>query len=84
MKYNIFILRRAQKELGDLTTEVYARVRDSIRLLAENPRPPGWIKLANREGWRIRIGEYRVIYKIDDEQKTVTVLAIGHRRDVYR
>lgn len=50
MDYNIFILRRAQKELGELSTEAYARVRDSIRMLAKNPRPPGCVKLVNREG----------------------------------
>jgi mRNA interferase RelE/StbE len=84
MNYNIFILRRAQKELSELPTEAYERVRDNIFALAEYPRPPSCVKLTNREGWRIRIGDYRVIYDIDDKQRIITVLAIGHRRDIYR
>jgi mRNA interferase RelE/StbE len=66
-----------------LPVEIYERVRDDIRYLAENPRPPGCLKLTNREGWRIRVSSYRVIYEIDDEQKIITVLQVGHRRDIY-
>ncbi|GAA6616793.1 type II toxin-antitoxin system RelE family toxin [Scytonema sp. NUACC26] len=83
MSYTIIILRRAQKELQDLPVEIYERVRDDIRALTENPRPPSCLKLTNREGWRIRVSSYRVIYEIDDEQKIITVLQVGHRRDVY-
>lgn len=84
MSYAVFILRRAQKELAGLPREVYLQVRDAIRELSQEPRPIGCKKLVGREGWRIRIGDYRVIYQINDEQQTVTVLHIGHRRDVYR
>jgi len=84
MDYTIYILRRAQSELAELPRGIYERVRDAIRGLAQDPRPPGCLKLKEREGWRIRIGNYRVIYEIDDEQQTVTVLHVGHRRDVYR
>jgi mRNA interferase RelE/StbE len=84
MSYTVSILRRAQKELEDLPADAYERVREGIRALAEDPRPSGCLKLTNREGWRIRIGNYRVIYEIDDEQTTITVLHVGHRRDVYR
>ncbi len=84
MSYAVTILRRAQKELAALPTESYTRVRDAIYALGENRRPPGCLKLSGREGWRIRVGSYRVIYEIDDAQRTVTVLHIGHRRDVYR
>lgn len=84
MNYTILILRRAQKELANLPSGVYERVRDAIRALAQNPRPMGCLKLVGREGWRIRVENYRVIYEIDDEQRTVTILHIGHRRDVYR
>ena len=83
MSYEVFILRRAQKELADLPKIDYERMRDGLIALAENPRPAGCKKLAGREGWRIRSGDYRAIYKIDDAQKRVTVLHIGHRRDVY-
>ena len=84
MSYAIHILRRAQKELADLPGDAYERVRDAIRALAQNPRPPGCLKLTGREGWRVRTGDYRVIYEIDDRQQTVTILHIGHRRDIYR
>ena len=84
MNYALYILRRAQKELAQLPSEAYERVRDAIRALAQNPRPSGCLKLRGREGWRIRVGDYRVIYEIEDEEQIVTVLQVGHRRDVYR
>ena len=84
MTYALTILRRAQKELSDLPREQYVRVRDAIRKLAEEPRPDGSRKLAGRTGWRIRVGSYRVIYEIDDPNHAITILHIGHRRDVYR
>jgi len=84
MSYTVLILRRAQKELARLPSGVYERVRDAIRALGQNLRPAGCLKLTGREGWRIRVGNYRVIYEVDDEQQSVTVLDVGHRRDVYR
>lgn len=84
MTYKVAILRRAQKELGALPGETYARVRDAIGGLGEQPRPLGCRKLMGRDGWRIRIGDYRVVYEIDDGGQVVTVLHVGHRRDVYR
>lgn len=84
MKYRVSILRRAQKELANLPSEAFERVRDTLRGLADDPRPLGCKKLQGREGWRIRVGNYRVLYKIDDDQKTIEVVHIGHRRDVYR
>lgn len=83
MNYEVLILRRAQKELADLSKIDYERVRDAITVLSENPRPVGCKKLVGREGWRIRSGDYRVIYEINDPQKKVIVLNIGHRRDIY-
>ena len=83
MSYEVLILRRAQKELAELSRADYERVRDAVAALAENPRPAGCKKLVGREGWRIRAGDYRAIYEIDDAQQKVTVLHIGHRRDVY-
>ena len=82
--YAIAILRRAQKELADLPRDVYVRTRDAIRALAEEPRPPGSKKLAGRTGWRVRVGSYRVVYEIDDQNRSITIMHIGHRRDVYR
>jgi len=84
MNYSLFILQRAQKELAQLNAGAFARVRDAIRELANDPRPPGCLKLTGRDGWRLRVGEFRVIYEIDDEHRLVTVLNVGHRRDAYR
>jgi len=83
MSYEVLILRRAQKELADLPKVDYGRVRDAVAGLADDPRPVGCKKLVGREGWRIRSGDYRVIYEIDDAGEKITVLHIGHRRDVY-
>lgn len=82
-EYAVLILRRAQKELANFSKTDYERVRDAVAGLAGNPRPAGCKKLVGREGWRIKAGDYRVIYEIDDAQKQITVLHIGHRRDVY-
>ena len=82
--FSLLILPRAQKELAHLPEREFERIRDAIRSLAELPRPPGCLKLSGREGWRIRVGDYRVLYEIDDEAETVTVQHVGHRRDVYR
>ncbi|HII06448.1 MAG TPA: type II toxin-antitoxin system RelE/ParE family toxin [Methanotrichaceae archaeon] len=84
MTYSILILPRAAKELAKLSGGHYERARDGIRSLSNNPRPSGCLKLRGREGWRIRIGDYRVIYEIDEAQQTVTVLHVGHRQNVYR
>ena len=83
MEYEVLILRRAQKQLSDLPKQNYSRVRDLIIALATEPRPAGCKKLTAREGWRVRSGAYRVIYEVDDREKRVTVLDIGHRKDIY-
>ncbi|MEE9201997.1 MAG: type II toxin-antitoxin system RelE/ParE family toxin [Dehalococcoidia bacterium] len=84
MSYQLLILRRAQRELASLPAPEYERVKEAVRKLAGEPRPPGCRKLAGREGWRIRVGDYRVIYEVNDQERTMVVLHVGHRRDVYR
>lgn len=84
MSYQVSILRRAQKELATLSGSTFERVRDALLALAEEPRPGGCKKLKGREGWRIRVGDYRVLYEIDDARQTVLIVHIGHRRDIYR
>ncbi len=83
MNYVLLILRRAQKQLANLDKSEFERVRDAIALLSETPRPNGCKKLVGRDGWRIRIGNYRVIYEIDEDGQKVTVLDVGHRRNIY-
>ncbi len=84
MSYSVEVLRRAQKALARLPQQDYQRVRDAIGALAEDPRPTGCKKLTAREGWRIRVGQYRVIYEIGDAVRVVTILDVGHRRDVFK
>ena len=84
MTYAVAILRRAQREIATIPTTSLPRIRDAIRSLGGEPRPTGCRKLAGREGWRIRVGDYRVIYEIDDDERVVTILHVGHRRDIYR
>ena len=84
MNYAVFLLRRAQAQLAKLPSEVYEPVKDAIRMLGEEPRPHRCKKLIGREGWRVRVRDYRIIYEIDDAGKVVTILDIGNRREIYR
>jgi mRNA interferase RelE/StbE len=84
VSYSVLILRRAQSEIGSLPREFSEKLKTAISALADNARPRGCRKLTGREGWRIRVGNYRVIYAIDDQAQTVTVFHVGHRRDIYR
>ena len=83
MNYRVEILRHAAKALSKLPARDYERVRDAIAALGGDPRPSGCRKLVGREGWRIRVGRYRVIYEISDGIRVVTILDLGHRKDVY-
>jgi mRNA interferase RelE/StbE len=83
--YRVFLERAAEKDLKRLSSEVHDRVIIAIRGLASDPRPPGCRKLAgSRHDWRIRVGDYRVVYEIADEIRIVRVNRVRHRRDVYR
>ena len=84
MTYKISILRRAQKQLAKIPANDYKKVKQAILDLAHDPRPPGSKKLKGRDGWRIRQGDYRVIYEIQDDQLIIIVLDVGNRRDIYR
>jgi mRNA interferase RelE/StbE len=82
--YQLVILRRAQKELAKIPEPDYGRVTTAIQSLAAVPRPSGCTKLTGRDAWRIRVGQYRVIYEITDTACIVTVVDVGNRRDIYR
>ena len=84
MSYDISILRRAQKSLAKLPQQDYQRIINAIYNLASDPRPTGCKKLRNRPAWRIRVGVYRVIYEINDNKLVITVINVGHRREIYR
>jgi mRNA interferase RelE/StbE len=84
VSYAVDIHAPAKKTLCRLPENIQARIARSMLALEGNPRPSGVVKLSGREGWRIRIGDYRVIYTIDDAKKEVVIYAIGHRREIYR
>lgn len=83
-QYRIVLAPSASKELEDLPAGTVERIVKKIDGLAENPRPPGAIKLTGIPSWRVRIGDFRVIYSIDDRTKTVRVDGIRHRSKAYR
>ncbi|MDA0244136.1 MAG: type II toxin-antitoxin system RelE/ParE family toxin [Chloroflexi bacterium] len=83
--YQIVFTTSARHELNRLEKKLVQRIFSKIENLAENPRPKGCTKLSGMESlWRIRIGDYRVVYSIQDQIVTIEVIAIRHRRDVYR
>lgn len=82
--YSIFIKKSAARELEVLAKKDLPKVLERIEALAENPRPTGAEKLAGVELWRIRQGEYRIVYSIEDNALTVWIVKVGHRREVYR
>jgi len=81
--YELFLLAPAQKDLDKLEAPVFARIVKKIRALSGDARPPGCLKLTGEDGYRIRIGEYRVLYRVDDPLKRIFVYRIKHRKDVY-
>lgn len=83
--YQVLLERRAERGLDRLPSTVYSRVIAAIRALAVNPRPPGSRKLVGTPNdWRIRVGDYRVVYEIDDLSRIVRVNRVRHRREAYR
>ena len=82
--YRLLINRSAAKELETLPLKIRRRIVRKIETLATTPRPQGLEKLSGQEKYRIRQGDYRVLFSIDDDTQTVTVVKIGHRQDVYR
>jgi mRNA interferase RelE/StbE len=82
--YRVLIKPSAVRELEEVPLRERRRLADRIRGLASEPRPPGVQKLSGRDRYRVRQGSYRVVYAIDDPARTVTVVRIGHRREVYR
>ena len=84
MKYEIRILHSAEKEMDKLPPAIHSRISRRILSLENIPRPKGAKKLSARDEYRLRIGNYRILYTISDSDSTVTIIAVGHRRDVYR
>ncbi len=82
--YQLEISRTAHRQIIALPPSTQERINRVISLLSENPRHPGSKKLTGREGYRIRVGDYRILYQIDDASKMVMVFRVRARGDVYR
>jgi mRNA interferase RelE/StbE len=84
MRYRVILPKSVQKILDRLPDEIVKRILARLAGLETNPRPPDVKKLKGRNAWRIRVGEYRVIYEIHDNELQVLLITVGHRGDVYR
>ena len=83
MDYEVRISNKAEKQLAKLPTQFYQKIIKDILSLAKNPRPVGVKKLKGGQGYRIRVGDYRIIYSIEDKILLVSVVAVGDRKEVY-
>jgi mRNA interferase RelE/StbE len=86
MSYTIKVSRPAEKFLRAITDgKLYQRLRDVLEALAEDPRPVNCVKLKGEEElYRVRVGDYRIVYQIQDKQLIVLIVQVGHRREIYR
>jgi mRNA interferase RelE/StbE len=83
--YEVYLERAAENDLKRLPTTIFHRIIPQIKALAENPRPLGCRKLTgSKNDWRIRVGDYRVLYEIDEKARSVRIMRVRHRREVYR
>ena len=83
--YDVLLERRAERDLKKLPLEIFHRIIPSLKMLSENPRPSGCRKITgSKNDWRSRIGDYRIIYELDEREMAVRVIRIRHRKQVYR
>ncbi len=82
--YNVFVKKSAEKELRQIPARDLAKIVEKIKHLTQNPRPHGAEKMEGENRYRIRQGDWRFIYSIDDVAKVVTVVKVGNRREIYR
>ena len=83
-KYSILFRKSVSKDLDGVPKKEVKRIIARIRSLSTDPRPPGCEKLSAQERYRVRQGDYRVVYSIQDDERSVWVVRIGHRREIYR
>jgi len=84
-RYDVRLARRAVRSLAQWQRQEQLRIRAAIDLLAENPRPPGCVALQGEPGvFRVRVGDFRILYEVLDGLLMVQVVRLGHRREVYR
>ncbi len=82
--YSVVIKRSAERELRKIPAPDLRRVVTRMRGLAQEPHPPGCEKLSGQEQYRVRQGDYRIVYAVDDQARTIEIVKVGHRREVYR
>jgi mRNA interferase RelE/StbE len=83
MPYQITLKKKAIKALQEISEPYYSNIKSAIYALADDPHPNGYKKLKGRNGFRIRVADYRIIYEIFDNRLVVDVINIGHRREIY-
>ncbi|MBI4126422.1 MAG: type II toxin-antitoxin system RelE/ParE family toxin [Deltaproteobacteria bacterium] len=84
MTYQVLLLPSAQRDVDDIRGKLFDRLKSAITILASNPRPRGSLKMTGEGGYRVRVGDYRILYRIDDALKKIFIYRIKHRREVYR
>ncbi len=84
MSYHVFLKRSAEKELNALRGSLFARVKEKLVALEDTPRPFGVQKLHGQEAYRVRVGDYRILYLIDDSAKRIDIISVDHRREAHR
>ena len=82
--YSLFLKKSAERELRKIPKADLQRITQQIKELASIPRPSGSEKLAGQDSYRIRQGDYRIVYTVDDEHRQIEIIKIGHRREIYR
>ena len=83
-EYTVIIIKKVDKFLNSLSEPHYSAIKKAVYALADEPRPLGYTKLTGEDSYRIRVGDYRIIYNIFDDIVTVEVININHRREVYK
>ena len=81
--YIIVLSKKAQKQLDKLSNNIAKPIFEAIMALEKSPRPSGFKKLKGRPGYRIRVGNYRIIYEVIDHELIIDIITLGHRKDIY-
>lgn len=82
--YRVYLKRSAERELDDLTEGIREKITERLAVLGQHPRPRGFKELVSRKGYRIRIGDYRILHTIDQKEKKMELISVARRRDFYR
>ena len=83
-KYRVVFEKKVFRDVKGIPKDILKRLRETTCALEDDPRPHGCVKLTDKDGFRIRVGDYRILYLVDDENQVVVVTRIKHRREVYR